>query len=810
MDLWQDVRYAARRLVEARWFTLAAVTALALGIGANTTVFTFVNAVLLRGLPFNDPDRIMAVWTQHENGQQMGASYLDYRDWRDQSRAFDNLAADLNSQVNVSDDEQLPEQVSGSYVTGNFFRMIEVQPIRGRDFTDGDDLPGAEPVVMLGYSVWQNRYEGDDAILGRTIRVNSRVVTVVGVMPEDMRFPDNTDIWIPQTNLPPGSATNDRGTRGFNVVGRLASGVSIEQAREELRSIGAGLAEEYPDTNADLGPELSSFVERSNGDQIRVVFLSLMGAVAFVLLIACANVANLLLARSSERSREIAVRVSIGATRARIVRQLLVESLLLAVVAGIIGLGLSVLGIHWFDAQTQNVGKPYWMVFSMDGVVFAFMAAVCLATAVLFGLAPALQVSRTDVNEVLKEGMRGGTVGFRSRRWSGALIVGEMVLTIVLLSGAAFMMRSFMSLYTLDLGIETRGLVTMQIYLPLTKYPQPGPRRDLYRNFLDRLDGLPEIRSSTIANASPLSGGGAAGLEVDGRVAEPGETRPTVSSLAVSEDYFGTLGIEPLRGRTFTREDGLPGSEVAIVNQRFADLYLGDGDPLGRSIRLVDNPDAGEAAPWLTVVGITPTIRQRNLEDIEPDPVVYTPLAFNPVRGAILIVRTQGDQAAATSIVRETMRAVEPDIPLYDIMTLDQRIARERWPFRVFGTMFSMFAAIALILSAVGLYSVTAHSVVQRIREFGIRVSLGAKPGQISWLALRRVLIHLAIGLPIGLAGAFAVGAILQSLLVQTSPRDPVTLVTVVLVMVMVAILACLWPARRGGRLDPVAALRVE
>ena len=459
--------------------------------------------------------------------------------------------------------------------------------------------------------------------------------------------------------------------------------------------------------------------------------------------------------------------------------------------------------------QTQNVGKPYWMVFSMDGVVFAFMATVCLATAVFFGLAPALQVSKTDVNEVLKEGSRGGTAGFRSRRWAGALIVGEMALTIVLLSGAAFMMRSFMNLYTLDLGIDTGGLVTMQIYLPLTKYPEPGPRRDLYRDFLDRLDGVPDIRSSTVANASPLSGGGAAGLEVDGQAAEPGETRPTVSSVVASENYFATLGIELIQGRPFTREDGLPGSEVAIVNQRFADLYLGGGDPLGRSIRLVDDPNAPEP-PWLTVVGVTPTIRQRNIEDREPDPVVYTPLAFNPVRGTILIVRARGDQAAATSAVRETMRAVEPDIPLYDIMTLDQRIAQERWPFRVFGTMFSMFAAIALILSAVGLYSVTAHSVVQRIREFGIRVSLGAKPGQISWLALRRVLIHLAIGLPIGLAGAFAVGWILQSLLVQTSPRDPLTLVTVVLVMVVVAVLACVWPARRAARLDPVAALRVE
>ena len=429
MELWLDLRYAVRRLVEARWFTLAAVVALGLGIGANTTVFTFVNAVLLRGLPFEDPDRIMAIWTVNERGQQIdGVSHLDYVDIRDQGRSFESVAAIVNSSVNLADGAETPERVQGGYVTGNFFRMLGEQPVLGRDFRDDDDLPGSEPVVMLGHSVWQNRYTGDPGVLGLTVRVNSLVATVVGVMPPDMRFPNNTDIWIPQAKLPPESGGwADRGARNRSVVGRLSPGVTEEQAREQLRTLGVQLADAYTDTNRDLRPDLMPFHERINNAEIRVMFFTLMGAVVFVLLIACANVGSLLLARSVERAQEIAVRVSLGATRGRIVRQLMGESLLVAGLAGVVGLGLSVFGIRWFDSVTQNVGKPYWMEFTLDPVVFAYVAAVCLAAAVLFGLATALHVSRTDVNDVLKEGTRGGTGGVGARRWTGALIAPEPV-----------------------------------------------------------------------------------------------------------------------------------------------------------------------------------------------------------------------------------------------------------------------------------------------------------------------------------------------------------------------------------------------
>ncbi|MEX2049419.1 MAG: ABC transporter permease [Gemmatimonadota bacterium] len=810
MDLWHDVRYSVRRLVEARWFTLAAVTALSLGIGANTTVFTFVNAVLLRGLPFDEPDRLVSIYTENQRGQEMGVSLPDYEDLRDEARSLESVAGFLPSSVNLSDDESAPARIDGVYVTGNFLDMIGEQPVVGRGFTDADDMPGAEPVVLLGYDVWQNRYGGDPGIVGLTVRVNSLAATVVGVMGPGMHFPENNDLWIPQANLPPGSTTSNRATRSFTLIGRLADGATEEQARQELTGIGVRLAEAHPETNTELGFGIQSFQDRVNGGEIELIFLSLMGAVTFVLLIACANVANLQLAKSAERAREIAVRVSLGATRGRIVRQLLIESLLVAVVAGVVGLGFAVFGIRWFDSITQDVGKPYWMVFSLDGVVFAFMAAVCLGTAVLFGLAPALHVSRTDVTTVLKEGARGGTGGIRVRRWAGALIVGEVALTLVLLSGAGFMMRSFLMLYAMDPGVETEGILTMDIYLPLTKYPEPAGQMALYDAFLERLASTPGLDRSALATSLPLGGGGSFGLEVDGRPAEEGETRPSVRRISVSDRYFEVFGIPTLQGRAFGRDDGLPGSEAALVNQRFVDLHLDGGDALGRRIRLVTGPQAGPDVPWITVVGVTPTIRQGDIEARDPEPVAYVPLRASPARNLSLVVRNGGDQGQVMASLREAMGAVEPDIPLDDMATMEERFVQTRWPLRTFGTLFTVFAGIALTLSGVGLYSVTANSVVQRVREFGIRASLGADPRMISWLALRRVLGHLAIGLPLGALGALAVGRLLQSLLVQTSPQDPLTLVAVVGVMAGVAIMACLWPARRAARIDPVVALRAE
>jgi putative ABC transport system permease protein len=813
MSLWQDVRFAVRVLIKNRWFTIVAATALALGIGINTAVFTFVNAVLIRGVPFDDPDRIISLGATDNRNRQMGVSRLDFNDWRDASKSFTGLALFLGASINVSDEGRAPEQYQGAYQTANLFQLIGVKPMLGRDFRSEDDQASAAPVALIGAGMWKNRYGSDPSIIGRTIKENSVVVTVIGIMAPDMKFPFNTDMWMPLSVLPPEARETKRGVRNFQAIGKLAPGVTLAQARAEFQNIGQRLSQEYADTNKDIRPQLMTFNDRMAGPQITLVFLSLMGAVAFVLLIACANVANLLLSRAAHRSREIAVRVSLGAGRWRIIRQLLVESVLLSLLSGVLGLTLALAGIRWFDLATTDVGKPYWMTFTLDPIVFVFLLGVCVGTGVLFGLAPAMHISKTDVHEVLKEGGgRSGSGGMRARRWSGALIVVEVVLTLVLLAGAGFMMKSFLVLYTLDLGIDSSRLLTMQLALPLAKYPRREPRTALFQQLEERLRNVPAVQSAALTTNPPMFGGFVRQLTVDGKTAQPGEKLPDVTMLSISSGYFDTLGVRILRGRTFTDADGTPGHEAAIVNQRFVTMHFPGEDPLGRRIRLTDStPQIQQPAPVdATIVGIVPTVRQRSFQDPDPDPVVYLPYRADPQRFMFLFVRGSDDPARMTTLVREEMRAIEPDLPLFRIQTMDQLLAQQRWPMRVFGSMFATFALIALVLSAVGLYAVTAYSVTQRTAEIGVRMALGAQSRQVMWLVLRRALIQLAIGLPLGVAGAFGVGQLLKSLLVQTSSRDPLTIGIIALLMTVVSLAAGYWPARRATRLDPVSALRYE
>jgi len=814
MALWQDVRYAVRLLLKDRWFTAVAAVALALGIGANAAVFTFVNAVLLRGLPFDDPDRIVSIGSLDARGRNLGVSRLDFIDIREAARSYSGLTMFMGAGVNVADEGKAPEQFGGAYVSANTFQMIGQRPVIGRDFSAADDRLGAEPTVMLGNGIWKNRYGSDPKVIGRSIKVNSLVATVIGVMAPDMKFPFNTDLWIPMSALPPELSNSKRGVRQFQVMGRLKPGVTLPQARAELQNIEEKLAHDFPDTNKNIKPNLIFYNDSVTGPQITLIFWSLMGAVGFVLLIACANVANLLLARSAQRTREIAVRVSLGASRWRIVRQLLVESILLSIISGILGLGLALGGIRIFDSVLTDQGKPYWMKFTVDPIVIVFLAGVCVATAFVFGLAPALHVSKTDVNEVMKEGGgRSGTGGLRARRWTGALIIAEVVLTLVLLAGAGFMMRSFLTLYRMDMGFDSSHLLTMRLTLPLTKYPQREPRTAVYQRLEERLRGVRAIQSSGLTTNAPMQGGFLRQLSVEGRAQPDGVPVPEVTVLGTSSGYFDTMRLPVVRGRAFTDQDGTPASPSAIVNQRFVAMHFSGEDPMGRRIHLIDTapPGPNQSLPLeAAIVGIVPNVRQRDFQKPDPDPIVYLPYRADPQRFSVLIVRTTAEPGTITPLLREEMRIVEPDLPLFDIQTMDARLAQMRWPMRVFGSMFAIFAVIALLLSAVGLYAVTAYSVSQRTPEIGIRMALGAQPEQVLWLVLRRSLLQLAIGLPLGVAGAFGVGRLLQSLLVQTSSRDPLTIAVIALVMIVVSVAACFWPARKATRLDPVMALRYE
>ncbi len=817
MGLWEDARFACRLLLKDKWFTFVAAVALALGIGVNATVFTFVNAVLIRGLPIADPDRTMAIDSFNRvRNNGLGVSYLDYRDWRDSTKAFDAFGAYSGTIANLSDEGQPPERYNGAYISANTMSVLGVRPVSGRDLVPDDDKTGAASVALIGHKVWVNRYGSNPSVLGKTIRINDIPTTIIGVVPEGFQFPFNTDVWLPLHQLN-GLETQKRNARPLNVFGHLAPGVTRAQAQSELINISRRLESENPDTNKDIQARVQTFNEQQNGGPIRTVFLSLMGAVAFVLLIACANVANLLLSRATNRAREISIRSSLGASRWRVVRQLLMESVMLSVIAGAAGLGIAMIGIRLFDRATQDVGRPYWIQFTMDGTVFAFFALVCLGTGIIFGLAPALHAANTDVNEVLKEGGRSGTAGVRARRLTGALMVAELTLTVVLLAGAGFMMRNFLTMYRLDLGIDTTRLSTMALALPERKYPTIEQRLAFYERLEERLASNPRIENVTITSHIPLQGGFLRKLEVDGKPLDQGQQPPNVTMLTVAPRYFKTLGMPLQRGRDLTDEDGMTGREAAVINQRFAALHFPTEDPIGRRITLSIDLQGG-AAPQggvplsLTaiVVGVVPNLRQRDFQLPDPDAIAYLPFRTDPRGFMNLIVRSSGDPSQMTPILREEVRAVDADLPLFNIRTLDDALAQARWPFRIFGSMFAIFALIALALSAVGLYAVTAYAVSQRTQEIGVRMALGAQGNEVAWLFLRRSLIQLGIGLTLGVIGAFGVGTLFSQtqLLVQNQAGDPITIGGISLLLAIVAGVACFVPAKRATRLDPLIALR--
>lgn len=812
MDLFRDVRYAVRLLTKNRWFTVVAVVVLALGIGANNAVFTIVNAILLRNLPVPKPEQIMFLGTQDTQGRTLGVSLRDFEDWRAASKTFSGMSFLFNGAFNVGNEGLTPDQVPGAYVSANLFKMLGVAPALGRDFTAAEDTPGTPIIVLISETLWKQRYSGDPNIVGRNIRIIDQQGTIIGVMPAGMHFPFNANIWLPAGSMPKAITGQPRQARGYFAVGRLNDGVSVEQARAELKTIGQTLAARYPETNKDLWPHADPFSERVLGPQVPLLFWALMGAVAFVLLIACSNVANLLLAKAAGRAGEMSVRVAVGASRWQIVRQLLIESLLLALVAGVLGLILSIAGIRWFSAEAQNVGIPYWMVFSMDWRTFAVFLATCLATGLIFGLAPALHASTTNIHELLKEGGRSGSGGIRARRMTTGLVVAQLALTLVLLAGAGLMLRSFMTMYGMDIGIDTSRIVVSGMIIPATKYPGWEDRTRFLQSIDDQFVTAPAIESASTASAPPFSGGAVRRLEVDGRQATPGERLPEVTMLSVGSRYFDTIGVPLVQGRAFTNEDGGPGRQIAIVNQRLVEQHFKGQNPVGRVIRLSqDIATPGEAPEWLTVVGVVPNVRQRNNnQERDPDPIAYIPHRQNTTmaRSAQVLARMRTDPKQAATLLRQTMMKVDPDQALNTPRTLDELLAQQRWFLRVFTTMFTAFGLTALVLAAVGLYAVTAYSVTQHTRDIGTRMVLGAKPGQVIWLFLRRSLLQLTIGLTIGLGAALAAGQLLQSMLVQISARDPLTLAAIVVLLVAVSLAACLGPARRATRLDPLDALR--
>jgi predicted permease len=812
----RDLRYAVHVIAKDRWYAAVAVVALSLGIGLNATVFTLVNAVLIRGLPYKDSARLYMLASRRQNGDRSNVSVPDLDDWRGQSKAFETLGAFDPNSVNVSDDRFAPENLLSTTLSANAFAIIGLAPILGRDFTLADEQAGAEKVVIIGGKLWQRRYAGDPGILGKTLRIDGKPATIVGVMAEGMEFPQTSQLWIPLTR-----DGLKRDARDYAVFGRLRAGATRIEAQTEMNGIAQRLAAALPESNKDVtGVVVETFSERFNAGKLRTVMLSMLGAVGFVLLIACANVANLQLTRSVRRTREVAVRIALGATRWRVVRQLLVESVLLGLLGGVIGLGLAFVGVRLFDAAVAGTGKPYWIQFTIDYTVLAFLGGVCILTGVLFGLAPALQVTRTNVNDVLKEGGRGNAGTVRARWMTATMVVLELALTLVLLVGAGLMVRSFLNLYTLRVGIDTSHLVAMRIQLTGARYATPEARRAFYDRLAARVAAVPAVESAAFTTSVPPFGGGRRNVEIEGRPARrPGEPIPDVSGVSVSPDFFRAGGVQLLRGRPFTDRDGAPGSETVIVTEAFAAQFFPGEDPIGRRVRFASfpprpgqiPPPAAAAPPvWRTIVGISPNIRHADPQAPDLVPVVYAPHRQEPPGFTTLLVRSRLDAGAIMNATRREVSALDPDQPVFNAQTMDEMLAQATWPYRVFGSLFAIFAIVALVMSAVGLYAVMAYSVTQRTAEIGVRMALGAEGRQVSWLVLRRGLVQMGTGLGLGLAGAFFLARVMRSLLVQVSPNDPLTFAAITAVLAAVAASACLVPARRATRVDPLVALRAE
>ena len=804
-----DARCALRSMRNERAFTAGVVLVLGLGLAVNTTIFTIVNGMTWRSLPVERGDRIVQISSQRldERREGMYTSYADFQDWRAATRTLRDLAAYASATMNLGDDGRPADRLAGNFVSSHAFALLGVQPIIGRDFSASDDLGGATPVAILSHHVWTARYAADPTMIGRTIRLNGMPTMVIGVMPPGFQFPLRADLWRPIGQMP-GLDVARRNARRFDIFGRLEDGATLEAARAEMTAIAAALSAQHPDTNVDAGVRTVPFTHAfvAPPPQAREP-LVMMIAAAIVLLIACANGASLLLARAAQRAREMAMRATLGASRFRIVRQLLIEALVIAVAAAVVGLVFSLFAVRFFARETVDMNLPFWIAFEFDARVFTFAAVACLTTAVVFGLVPAWQLAKTDAHDVLKEGGRGALGGRRAHRWTGALLVGELALTLTLLGSAAILVRSSAALGSRDALLDLDGLFTAQIGLPANRYDTPDQRRALHAQLQERLDTASAIPSATLSSVRPFVESNTRELEIDGR--PPVDRPPTVETVGAGAHYFATLGIPVLAGRELREEDSAPGREAVVINERFAQVHFPNADPIGHRVRLAEpRSSAAPAERWFTIVGVSPSIRQRTMNDVAP--LAYLPLDVHlgPTLG--IIARTNGDLQRTAAALREQVGAVDPDVAAYNITSLRRLSELSRWPARVVSTVLAIFAVIASALSAAGLYGLTAYGVAQRTAEIGLRTALGARRLQIAWVFLRSTLVHAAVGLALGSIGVLAVGQVIGAVLVETSGADAIVMTGLVVALAGIIVIACFFPARRAMHLDPIAALRHE
>jgi predicted permease len=809
---WQDLRFGARMLMRSPGFAVIALLTLSLGIGANAAIFSVVNAVLLRPLPWVEPDRAVMIWSRWVAFEKTWVSTGEVVQYRKRARTLSSVAAWSDGQVNLTGDGD-PERVAAADVTSNIFSTLGVKPLVGRTFSEKEDVPNGPDLVVLGHALWQRRYNGDPGIVGRTIQINGRPFEVIAIMPNDFALPTDfqntqtTQLWTPMQMDP---ASMDHGNHGLYAAARLAPGATVPQAADELRGIAAAMTKEglYP------VPMQFSTVTLSLSDEVvgtvrRSVWL-LFGAVGFLLLIACANVANLLLARAEARQREIAVRSALGAAGWRVVSQLLTESLVLSGLSAVAGLLLAFAGVR-FLAWWNPANIPRVANVALDLPVLLFTAGMATITSVLFSIVPAVRALRPDLTDSLKDGAQSVSGGGSGQRFRNALVIVEMALAVVLLVGAGLMIRSLWALQRVPLGLDPSGVLTMRVALPETSYAKPEQVVGFFEQLNDRIRQLPGVRAAGAARSLPLGSTiGDFGLQVEGYQPAPG-TGAKGDWQIVTDGYFEAMGERVIRGRTITAADTADSMLVALINEEMARLYWNGRDPIGGRMKI-----GGDAQrPWVTIVGVVADVRHNGITDrikekfYVPHRQWHRAVGF-PIRGMTLVVKSGGDPAAQTATVRQAIRALDPNLPIADVRTMETVVDATMSTPRFTGILLGVFATLALILSAIGIYGVLSYVVSRRTREIGIRVAIGAGRGEVLRLILRSGLGLALTGVVIGTVAAIWTSRLMRNMLHDVSPSDPMTFAAVGAGLAVVAILASLVPAWRATRVDPVVALKTE
>lgn len=810
----REIRYAARKLLTRPGSTLVAVFAMALGIALTAAMFSILDGVYLRGLPFEESNRLYHLeYTDPEEGQRsVEVREHDLEEIREQQETFEGLAGFTSGTFNLADDDALPERYDGAWISTNFLDLVRVEPILGRAFGPADDEPGAPPVLLVGYHVWKKRWGGDPSVVGKTVRLNGQTATMIGVLPEGFRFPVEHDMWMPLVVDP--SVPREEG-RTLEVFGRLADGVSPDEAQTGMSLVARRLAEEYPETNEGMGAVVKPLMDEYIDETTIALLGVMMTAVVLVLLLACFNVANLLIGRASTRGRELAIRSAMGSGRWEPVRQVLTEAALIATAGAALGLVLARWAAHAFDEAIRQIDPGFWVdVYVGPRTILVTVAATALA-ALVSGLVPAFQASKPDVTEALQDTGRGST-SFRMGWVSRVLVVAQVAVSAALLVGAFMTVRSILAAQSYELKFDEENLLVARLGLFEGDYPEPEDRAAFFERVQERLGGQASVESVAVGTVVPTEveiGAPGNNYERPGEEYEKPWQMPWARLARVSPGYFDTLGVQVVTGRDFTVSDRAETPRVAIVNQDFALEEWGDENPLGQTIDLWMGEEAeGEdpTAGVVRVVGVVPDLRFADFDDADDQQAVYVPMAQDPMRFSWVIVRTKGDPMAFSRTLRSEINALDPDLPLYFVSSMEQVIERTLFMPNLLGSMFGTFGVAALFLACVGLFGLMSFAVTQRTQEMGVRMALGARAREVLGMVIGQGLKQTLVGLVIGLLLGVALSAFLGSILYSVGTGDPITLAIVAVTLLAVAVASSLWPAIRASRVDPMEALRYE